>query len=58
MPSFVLSVSCLSLLVFVTFDGLGSAVGHVFEHLGCDLGGVLTVSSMPWGGLNVAIRVH
>ena len=33
-------------------------VGHIFEHLGHGIGGVLTVSSILWGGLKVDIGMH
>ena len=43
MAGFVLFVSGLSVLLLMTFDGLGSSVGHIFEHLGHGIGGVLTI---------------
>ena len=48
----LLSLTCglkVFALFFITFDGLGSSVGHVFDSLGCIVGGVIVISasSMP-----------
>ena len=42
----------------MTFDGLGTDVGHVSDHLGHSIGVVLTVFSVLQGGLKVGIGVH
>ena len=35
----------LFILFFMTFDGLGSGVGHVFDSLGCGVGGVIVIAA-------------
>ena len=45
-------------VLLMTFHHLGGSVEHVFEHLGHCVGGILTVSSILWGGLKVDIGVH
>ena len=45
------------MLLFMTFDGLGSSVRYVFEHLECGVGGVMTAFSVLWGGLTVGTGV-
>ena len=51
-------VSFRLFVLLVTFDGLGSSMGHVFEILGCAVGGLLTLTSMLQGELKVGNGVH
>ena len=53
----LLSLTCGSKVFVLCFDGLGSHLGHVFEYLGCGVGGLINASFALQGGLAVGTGV-